>query len=366
LLDVATGKALWADSFEEPLAEVLDFIAGRIVSALQIELTDRDRERLFDGSTDNVKAWELYANGRFHWERKTPEDFRRAIDDYQAAEKLVPAVALAAVGQADCWAVLGLFNAMPPVDAFAYAAVAARRALQLAPDSAEAMAAVGHVLVHSRRDWAGGERLYRRALAAKARFAQCRMWLANDCAFQGRLHEALVEARRAQQLEPMSLTFAANVGFILYLTRDFSAALRQLEPLVKVAPEFPLARLHLARTLIASNNPEGALALLGPLTSRGPFALSLRGCALAAMGRREQALAEIARLEAEGRKRFSVAFDLAMIHARLGNSDEALNELERAAGDLSQQFGFLTSEPALDSVRDDPRFRAVSRQIGLG
>jgi hypothetical protein len=84
------------------------------------------------------------------------------------------------------------------------------------------------------------------------------------------------------------------------------------------------------------------------------------------MGRREQALAEIARLEAEGRKRFSVAFDLAMIHARLGNSDEALNELERAAGDLSQQFGFLNSEPALDSVRDDPRFRAVSRQIGLG
>ena len=205
LLEVATGAALWSDSFEEPLDQFFaaqDALAGQVVTALQIEMTDRDRLKLLDRPTSNVRAWQLYSNGRYYFERKTPEGFRRALEYYEAAEKLDPTFSLAAVGQADAWAVLGVFSAMPPADAFARAGAAAERALGLAPDLPEALATMGHVLVQGRRDWRAGERLYRRAIAAKPRFAQCRMWLANDCAYQGRMREALSEAGTRRNSNP--------------------------------------------------------------------------------------------------------------------------------------------------------------------
>ena len=369
LLEVASGAALWSGSFEEPLDQFFaaqDALAGQVVSAMQIELTPRDRQQLLDRPTNDIRAWQAYLNGRYHWERKTPEGFRRAVEYYEAAEKLDPSFALAAVGQADSWAVLGVYSVMPPAEAFARAGAAAERALRRAPELPEALAAMGHVLVQGRRDWRGGEQLYRRAIAARPLYAQCHMWLANDCACQGKLREALTEARRAQDLEPSSLTFAANVGLILYCMRDYDAASVQLEPLVEVAPEFPLARLHLARVRVASGAPEQAIALLDGRTSAGPGALSNLGRAYAATGRPELATAEVARLEERGAQGIGVGFDLALIHAALGDSGSALGAIERGVRDGSQMIGFMNSEPGLDPIRGEPRFRAASRQVGLG
>ena len=109
-------------------------------------MTDRDRRQLLDHPTNNVRAWQLYINARYHWERKTAESFRRAVEYYEAAEKLDPGFALAAVGQADSWAVLGVYNVIPPADAFARASAAGERALRLAPDLPEAVATMGHIM----------------------------------------------------------------------------------------------------------------------------------------------------------------------------------------------------------------------------
>jgi TolB-like protein/Flp pilus assembly protein TadD len=369
LLDVASGVALWSGSFEEPVDQFFhtqEALASQVVSALQIEMSERDRVAMLDRPTNDVRAWQLYMNGRYHWERKTPEGFHRALEFYEEAERLDPRFALAAVGQADSWAVLGVFAALPPGDAFARAGAAAERALELAPDLPEAIAAMGHVLVQGRRDWRGGERLYRKALAANPRNAQCRMWLANDCAFQGRLREALAEAQRAQEDEPLSLTFAANVGNILYFMRDYETARAQLEPLIEAAPEFNLARNHLARVLIESGAPAKAIALLEDHRSLAPGSLSNLARAFAATGQHELATAELHRLEQLGAKGFGVGYDVALIHAALGDRDRALDGIERGARDGSQGIGFLNSEPGFDLIRNEARFREVSQELGLG
>ena len=369
LLEISDGTALWSGSFEEPLDQFFaaqDALAGQVISALQIEMTDRDRLRLLDHPTDNVEAWQLYLNGRHRWERKSPEAIYRAIEYYEAAEKLDPAFALAAVGQADAWAVLGVYHVLPTAEAFGRAGAAAERALAIAPELPEALAAMGHVLVQGRRDWQGGERLYRRALKAKPRFAQAHMWLGNDCAFQGRLSEALAGARRAQELEPLSLTFAANVGLILFVIRDYASAMAQLTPLVEAAPEFALARNHLARVLLASGSPEKAIAVLGGTSSPAPGGLATLGRAYAATGQRELAGAEIRRLEERGVRGIGVSYDLALIHMALGDRERALDAVEGAVRDGSQGISFMNLEPAFDPIRNDPRFRAVSRAVGLG
>jgi DNA-binding winged helix-turn-helix (wHTH) protein/TolB-like protein/Flp pilus assembly protein TadD len=369
LLEIADGSALWSGSFEEPLDQFFaaqDALAGQVVSALQIEMTDRDRLQLLAHPTDNVAAWQLYLNGRHYWERKTPEAMYRSIEYFEAAEKLDPAFALAAVGQADSWAVLGVYHVLPTAEAFGRAGEAAERALAIAPELPEALAAMGHVLVQGRRDWQGGERLYRRALKAKPRFAQCHMWVANNAAFQGRLNEAIAGARHAQELEPLSLTFAANVGLILYVMRDYASAMAQLTPLVEAAPEFSLARNHLARVLLTTGSPEKAIEVLGGKSSPAPGGLATLGRAYAATGQRDLAAAEIRQLEERGARGIGVGYDLALIYMALGDQDRALDAIERGVQDGSQGITFLNLEPAFDPIRNHPRFRAVSRAVGLG
>ncbi len=228
LLRVADGSALWSGSFDERLSDffsVQDLLAQQLVDALALDVPDAARRRLVRNFTDDVEAWQLYLNGRYHWDTRMTEDgLRRAREYYEAASRLDPGFALPVVGLADVWAVLGVFGIVPPVEAFTSAMEAARRAIGLDAKLAEAHASLGHSLTQFERDWRGGERLYRYALSLKPSYGQAMMWLANNQLFQGHLRKALEDGRHAQLLEPASLTFAANVGMIDYFLRDYAAA----------------------------------------------------------------------------------------------------------------------------------------------
>jgi len=369
LLDVRNGSALWSGQFDERLSEFFamqDSLAQQVVEALSLDLSEDARRRLYRRETENVEAWQLYLNARYHWDRKSDDGFRRAIEFYSAAMELDPQFALPAAGLADVWAVFGVFNIMPPVAAFSAARAVAQRAIALDGQLAEAHAALGHVMVQADRDWKGGERLYRLALALKPRYAQAVMWLANNHCYQGRIRDALAAAQQAQALEPMSVTFAANVGMIRYFARDFAAAHDQLASLVEAAPQFAVARHHLARVHMARGDASKALALLEGYSQRAPGSLSNLGRALALNGKVDAARRELAGLEALGEQGFGVGYDVALIWTALGEHEQALSALERAVGDGSQTIGFMNSEPGLDPIRDHPRFRAVSQRLGLG
>ena len=369
LLDVQTGAALWSGSFDEKPADYFalqDSLARQLVDALSVELSEEAQQRLTQHYTESVEAWQLYLNGRFHWDRRNEEAIRKAIQYYEAAERVDPLFALPAVGLADAWAAFGVFGVVPPGDAFTRARLAAERAISLDDQLAAAQASLGHILVQQSRDWAGGERQYRYALKLNPNYAQAFFWLGNLHAYKGRLPEALVETQRAQSLEPMSLAFAANVGLIRYFMRDFDAALAQLEGLVEAAPQALLARNHLGRVYSAMGKAGMAVQVLeghpGPMA--GSF--SNLGRAYALDGQLDAARREIARVEDLGKRGFGVGFDLAIVHAALGERELALAALERGEHDVSQMIGFLNSEPGLDSIREDPRFRAVSQRLRLG
>jgi DNA-binding winged helix-turn-helix (wHTH) protein/TolB-like protein len=369
LLDVGDGSALWAGRFDEGSGDVFavqDSLARQVVAALSVDLSEEARQRLTRHDTDDVEAWQLYLNGRYQWNRKTADGFSRAIQYYEAAQQRDPRFALPAAGLADAWAVFGVFGILPPGVAFPRARQAALRAIALDDQLAEAQAALGHVTVQQSRDWKGGERLYRLALVLKPTYAQAVMWLANNHAYQNRIPEALAEAQQAQSLEPMSFTFAANVGLIQTLARNYDAALAQLVGLVEAAPEAVLVRNHLARVYCLRGEPRKALQVLDGYPQPVPGSFSNLGRAYALDGQVDAAQRQVERVEALGKSGFGVGYDLALIHAALGNSAAALAALERGVHDLSQTIGFLNCDPGLDSIRDDARFRAVSRQLGLG
>jgi len=368
LLDVRDGRSLWSGRFNEPLGDffaIQESIASQVVRALSVELSDEQRSRLARRDTVDPEAWQLYLNGRYHWDRKTEEGFLRSIEFYEAAAKRDPAFALPHVGLADALAVLGVFDMRPPAAVFPPSRLAAQRAVELDDRLAEAHASLGHVAVQFDRNWREGERLYRIALELRPSYAQAVMWLANNHLVQGRIPEALSEARHAQLLEPMSLTFAANVGLVLSYTGRLDAAYRQLIGLHEAAPQSALVRHHLARVHIFRGEPAEAIRLLEGFKARAPQGLSNLGRAYALAGRTEDARAEIARLHGLGRQGLGVGNYLALIHAALGEREPALAALELGLEDHSQQMGFLNLDPGIEILRDEPRFRAVMEQVGL-
>ena len=192
------------------------------------------------------------------------------------------------------------------------------------------------------------------------------MWLANNHLMQGRVPEALSEARQAQLLEPMSLTFAANVGMILSYDGRLDTALEQLTGLVEAAPESAVVRHHLARLHIFRGEPLQAIRLLEGFTARAPGSLANLGRAYALAGRTGDARAQLAQLQSLGTEGFGVGYDIALIHAALGEREPALAALEQSLTDHSQMVGFINVDPGFDALRDEPRFRAVAGQLGLG
>jgi TolB-like protein/Flp pilus assembly protein TadD len=369
LLDVASGTALWSGQFDEPLNDffaVQEALARQIVEALEVPLTRTSLARLSQRPTSDLEAWQLYLKGRFYWGTRSESGFREAITFFEAALAADPGLAVAAAGLADAWAVLGVFSLEPPRPAFDRARRAAERAVALDPDLAEAQASLGHVMVQGDRDWKGGEAQYRKALALNSTYAQAVFWLGNLLCMRGDIPAALGYVRQAQAMEPVSVVFAANVGWIQYFARDFAGARATLSHLVETLPNYPLARRFLARVMMAQGDLAPAFELLrGREGERAPGWIGDVGRLLALDGQHETARREIARIEALGEQGFGVGYDLALIHAAMGASDEALRAVERGVADGSQAIGFINSEPQFDGIRNDPRFTAASRALQL-
>jgi DNA-binding winged helix-turn-helix (wHTH) protein/TolB-like protein/Flp pilus assembly protein TadD len=369
LLEVSTGAALSSNTFDERganLLDVQDALARRVVDALEIDLRGPSGESFRKRATDDPVAWRTYAHGRYLAERRDEEGLRRALELFSAAERRDPRFALAAAGIADTWALLGIFGLEPTARAGVEARAAAERAIALDGELVEGPAALGHVLMIYAREWARAQDLIRRALELKPTFAQGHVWLAMLATFAGRHGESLRHMELARAFEPKSLSFSALNGFLLHFAGRLAEAREELESVVEAEPRAPLPRHFLARVLIAMGDGAAALRAIDGVTDPGPGSYSNAGRALALLGRAREARTELARAFALGKQGFGVGYDLALLHIALGERDAALGAIERALDPPSIMIGYLNSEPGFASLRDEPRFRAFSRRIGLG
>jgi DNA-binding winged helix-turn-helix (wHTH) protein/TolB-like protein/Tfp pilus assembly protein PilF len=369
LLDVASGESLWAGSYTESSADffaVQEALVAQLVGALAVDVSPELRARLARReTTTDAEAWQLYANGRYQLERRDPEAMGKARNFFQAAIDRDPRFTLAITGLSEAWALSGTFAAVPPLQAFEEARKAAQRALDIDPELPPALTALGHVLTQLDRDWSGGRRLYERSLALDPGAALTHAYLSLNLTQSAGMTRALEHIDRAQRLEPQAMPFMALGGWVRYHARRFEESARMLDRLVETTPQAVLPRQFLARVRLAQGDAGAALALLEGRNSPAPGSYSTLGRAYAAVGNVTAARAEVARVEAEGRRGFGVGYDLALLHLALGERDTALDWLERAVGDGSQMLGYLRVDPAMDALRDEPRTQAVAARIGL-
>lgn len=308
------------------------------------------------------RAYDLYLEARFHRSRRDIDGTDLAISSLESALREDPHFAEGWASLAETWTGAGMSLKTPVSEAFARSREAALRALELDDRLSPAHAALAPILAHYDRDFTGADAEYARALQLNDANGLAWHGLALLRAYQGRVPEAFEAIRRARELEPTTLLFSQNHAMLLYHSRRFDEAVALARSLLASQPRFDQARSVLIRSLVATDDAKAALEQLA-LRHTDRLSMSDAGLVYAQLGRGDEARAEIARLEKIGQQGFGMAYDIAVIHAALGDKAAGCAALERALGDHSLTLPWMRVDPRMDPLRDEPCFAEVSRRL---
>ena len=366
LLRVSDGRSLWSGRFDEKMSgifQVQDSIASLVMQTLAQHLGTQAPQHRARQPTLNADAYQLYASGIFNWQRRDIDGTDAGVADFRAAIREDPNYALAWSALASVLCAQSAFGIKTAPTVMPEAKLAAQHAIDLDSELAEAHAAMGQVLVQYEHRFAEGERFYSRARELNPNLGIARLWSSINYLFLGRADEALAQARRAQELEPSNLAFSANVGRVLYFSRQYEAAADHLNRLLTLVPTFDDARSLLGRTLMQQGKFDAALVQFNARNRTSPGSFGDIGRAFAMAGRTAEAHAEIEKLRVKHQAGFGVSYDIAGIHALLGEFVPACTALASALQDHSQTIGVLRLDPDFDGMRDEQCVRDVIRAL---
>lgn len=355
-------------------------VGGAVLVVLWVMNATRPADPVADGSvasretavaapivarrTTSPRAYEAYLQGIFHRSRRDADATRQAIESFELALREDSEYAEAWAGLAETYIGAGIGHSIPAREAFTKAKAAALRSVKLDPGIAETHTVLGQVYALLDRDYAAAEAEYQRALAANEKYARLWHHLSMLRGFQGRADEALAAVRRARELEPMTLLFNANYALVLYHSRRYDEAIAHARELLKAQPQFHQAQSTLMRALVASGKAQEALPILSQRKYERPN-LSDAALIYASLGRREDAMAEIARIQREfGQRGFGVGYELAIAHAALGDLAGGCRALELAWEDLSPFLGWMRLDPRMDPLRGQACYSEILARLG--
>jgi DNA-binding winged helix-turn-helix (wHTH) protein/TolB-like protein len=369
LLRVQDGKQLWADKFDEKFTDIFalqDVISERVTSALALQLTGSQQDRLTKRYTENAEAYQLYLKGRYFWNKRTGESLQKGIEYFRQAIEKDSRYALAHAGLADSYIILGNFGLLPPNEAYPKAKVAAEEALKVDPDLVEAQVSLAFVKCLFERDWQEAEAGFKRALELNPNYGPAHQWYGVSLAGAGRLDEAVAQVKRAQQVDPLSLTINAVVGWMLYFAREYDKAIEQEKIVLEMDADFALAHRYLG--LIYEQKGMYAEAIsefqkAESLSAAWPLDSGSLGHAYAIAGKRAEARQILKRVSERSPQVYFPAHDVALMYLGLGEKDLAFAWLDKAFQERSPWLIHLNVDPRFDPVRSDPRFRDLIRRL---
>jgi RNA polymerase sigma factor (TIGR02999 family) len=371
LLDVTGRNAVWTTAQTVPLARLDDTVrtlAWQVAGELDVQVHGDERRQLARKSTDSAGAYTLYLKGRYFWSKRDGPSMQEARTCFERALDLDPVFAQAWAGLADTFCVLGGYMMLPPDEAYPRARAAAEHALVLDDELPEAHASLATILCDHYWDWALAARHYRRALDLSPSYATARLWYAGFLRDLGQFDEALAQVAVGRELDPLAGPIRAAEGITLYLARRYAESVAVFRKLVDVSPSFAYAHFLMALALAqqgASAEALRSLELAEQWNAARAGIRSLSGYIHARAGRHGEARTMLAALDEMARHQPDIWFQRAVIHIALDEHDHALDLLERTCAERSKQVRLFRTEPLLDPLRANPRFRALLQQVGL-
>ena len=369
LTDVRDNTEIWGQHYTGKSTELIALqqqISSDIAKKLRSKLSTSEKQQVAKQGTQNAEAYDLYLKGRYYWNKRTEEGFRKAVEYFSEATEKDSNYALAHTGLADSYIVLGGFGLLSPEEASAKAREEATRALELDDTLAEAHAAFAEVKMDYERDWPGAERGFRRAIELNPDYAIAHQWYGELLSEMGRHEEALAETKQAMLLDPVSLIINTVDGkYLLYAGQDDSA-IEQLRKSLEMDANFAYAHYILGEAYVRKGAFAEAIGEIQRATTLSPNITLYKGglgYAYAGAGQRAEARKLLSGLKELSQRRYVSSWDFALIYSGLGEKDHAFAFLEKAY----QQHVVMwwIRSPLLDPLRSDSRYADLLRRMGL-
>ncbi len=369
LVDAADGSQLWGEQYKRKsvdIFEVQEEISKEISEKLRIKLTGEEKKLLGKRYTDNTEAYRLYLQGRFCMSKMTKDALNSAIRYFHQAIGIDPEYALAYAGLADAFYALSSAH-LPPNEAMPKARAAAEQALHIDDSLAEAHASLGLVKAFYEWDWSGAEGEYRRAIELNPGYASAHHWYGWSLALIGRLDEAIAEIKQASELDPLSLEINTDLGLSFLFAREFERAIEQFRKVVEMDPNFIWTHFFMGWAEEQRGNYAAAVSEFQKTAQLddSPLILAALGHTYAVSGERDKALQVLEEMKELQKSCHVSSYHFAILHAALGNKDEALEWLGKSYNAREEALVWLKVDPRLDTLRTDPRFIALQRRVGL-
>jgi TolB-like protein/DNA-binding winged helix-turn-helix (wHTH) protein/Tfp pilus assembly protein PilF len=368
LIQAATDRHLWAESFEGPANDIVsiqDEVARAIAGRIAGELHSPPKQTALNRKSIIPDAYEAYLRGLYFFDKRGAETSKKSAEYFRKAIAADPEFAPAYAGLAESLPAVNWFNGKPPVDAMPEAMAAAKRALELDDNLAEAHIALGGLLSLYDWNWGEAEKELKRGLQlspnnslAHERYA---MWLQST----GRVSEALLEAKQAQHLDPLSFFMNRELGRSFYLAGKYDEAIEQLHRSEELEPHSSVVWSWVSLAYEQQGKQKEAIQvrLAQTIDSSSEEVASLRQ-AYAAGGSNGYWTRWI-QLHSSSATPAAEPYFLAVAEARLGNADRVWEWMEKSADQREVWVTWIKVDPLLESVRSHPGYKKLLRRIHL-
>ncbi len=364
LVDVASDRSLWAKSYERGMSDILALqseVAHAIADEIRIQVTPEEQARLRSKGSVNPAAHVAYLQGSFLWNRFTGESVKEAILRFEEALAFDPNYAVAYAGLANSYIMLANHHILPPREGYSLGRKAAERGLSLDDSLAELHTSLGWIHRLFDWDWPAAERECLQAIELNPGYAFGHDRYALLLSGMGRHEEAIAEAERALEVDPLNLLTHTVVGDTLFYARRFDRSVAAYRKCLELDPTFGAAHTDLARSLEHVGRTGRGVA------SPDGRARPSTGLAIlyARAGRQDDARATMEEVLALAQKQFVSPYGIASYYAVTGDNARALDWLERAYAERDGTLVWLKVHPRLDGLRSEPRFRDLLGRMRL-
>ena len=366
LLRVADGSAIWTGQFEKLLRDELriqDEIAMQVVDALAFNLSQGEKNALTKRLTENADAHQLYQKGRYEWNKRSLAGMIEAERLFRNAIEKDPNFALAYIGLADTIAT----NNARSSETFDVV----EKALELDPNLAEAHATLGFLKMFHNWEWREAENAYKKSIALNSNYATAHHWYAELLKIEGRHEEAKAEMLRALEINPLSHNFLADLGQVYYFNREYKKGEEYCRKALGISPDFVFAHRYLADIYLRTGEYDRAVEeflVADKLnTSFANQSAEMQKKIEKNEDKRRRIYGEggirkfLENLNAESQD----GYVKATIYAFLGEREKALACLEKAHEGKGFLSAFVKVDPVFNSLRGEPRYQAVLKNMGL-
>jgi TolB-like protein len=369
LVKAETDNHLWADTFDRKLTDVFQIesdIAKTIAEKLQAKLSGSEERAISIKPTADSEAYQLYLQGRYLWNRRTGQNLKKALSYFQQAVEKDSNFALAYTGIADSCALIPVYGAGAPKDYYPLAKSAAEKALQLDDTLGEARTSLGNVFFRY-LELTKSASEFERSIQLNPNYPTAHQWYGRLTLLAlGQFDHALAEAKRAVELDPVSPIGHTDVGTVYLIERRYDEAIAILRKTLEMEPDFYWAHRQLGMALELNGSPAEAIVEYQRASKLNddPRVLAFIGHAMASMGKQNEAREMLAKLTEIARTRYISGYSFAVIHVALGEKVEAMDWLEKDAGEPTGfEINFIKVDPYLDPLRGDPRFEDLVAKV---